>query len=116
MLTRLIPEKEQEADLEKLEKKIASAEFYYLSGHQDDDSSRLAGVQYSAAKTRLPGLMRHLVRDLGPSGIAVNAVAPGIIFSDRVRKLYELATTPLGARLQPSPVASKPRKWREEIG
>jgi NAD(P)-dependent dehydrogenase (short-subunit alcohol dehydrogenase family) len=52
-------------------------------------SGRLAGVQYSSAKAGLVGLTRHLARELGPYHIHVNAIAPGIIFSDRVRKLYE---------------------------
>lgn len=40
VVTRLIPEKLQESDLEKLEKNIDSAESHYLSGRQDERLSK----------------------------------------------------------------------------
>jgi NAD(P)-dependent dehydrogenase (short-subunit alcohol dehydrogenase family) len=78
-------------------------------------SGRLAGVQYSSAKAGLQGLTRHLARELGPHNITVNAIAPGIVFSDRVRNLYESKTkedqlkmlegTPLGRMGKPEEIA-----------
>ncbi|MBM4047348.1 MAG: 3-oxoacyl-[acyl-carrier-protein] reductase [Planctomycetes bacterium] len=44
-------------------------------------------ANYSAAKAGLLGLTKALARELAPSGITVNAIAPGIIETDMVAKL-----------------------------
>ena len=69
-------------------------------------ASNLSGVAYTAAKTGMVGLSRHLAKELGPFGIRVNTVAPGIVASERVAAKYEtfseteragiLARIPLG--------------------
>ncbi len=47
-------------------------------------ASHLSGLVYTAAKTGLAGMTRHLARELGPHGIRVNTVAPGPVRSERV--------------------------------
>lgn len=47
-------------------------------------ASNLSGVAYTAAKSGMVGLTRHLAKELGPFGIRINTVAPGIIASPRV--------------------------------
>jgi len=45
-----------------------------------------AGIHYSASKAGLLGLTRTLAKEGGPFGITANAIAPGIIETDPVRK------------------------------
>ena len=69
-------------------------------------------VAYSASKAALLGFTKALAKELGPSGITVNAVAPGVIRTDMLSEyggetLTELAEqTPLGRLGEPRDVAS----------
>lgn len=52
-------------------------------------ASNLSNAAYTAAKTGMVGLSRHIAKELGGYGIRVNTVAPGIIASERVAAKYE---------------------------
>ena len=73
---------------------------------------RAAGPNYSAAKAGVIGLSKSVARDLGPCGVNVNVVAPGIVETDMVRALPAdvrdrfLAEIVLGRIGQPEDVAA----------
>lgn len=58
-------------------------------------SGQTSGVAYPASKFAVNGLTLSLARELGPSGIRVNAVAPGITATDMVAALPEAMIEPL---------------------
>jgi NAD(P)-dependent dehydrogenase (short-subunit alcohol dehydrogenase family) len=68
---------------------------------------------YSVSKAGLLGLMRTLAKELGPSGIRVNAIAPGLVetrfaaalFQDRLAYERIMADVPLGRHGQPDDIA-----------
>ena len=68
-------------------------------------------VAYSAAKAGVIGLTKALAKELGPSGITVNCVAPGVIETDMNRLLTQedkdalAADTPLERLGTPDDVA-----------
>ncbi len=67
---------------------------------------------YSVSKAGVLGLMRALAKELGASGIRVNAVAPGLIetrfsaalFQDRAAYERIIGPTPLGRHGQPDDI------------
>jgi NAD(P)-dependent dehydrogenase (short-subunit alcohol dehydrogenase family) len=68
---------------------------------------------YSVSKAGLLGLMRVLARELGPQGVRVNALAPGLIetrfaaalFADTVSYQEWMRRVPLGRHGQPDDIA-----------
>jgi NAD(P)-dependent dehydrogenase (short-subunit alcohol dehydrogenase family) len=68
---------------------------------------------YSVSKAGLLGLMRALAKEVGPAGVRVNALAPGLIetrfsqalFDDRAAYERLLAHVPLGRHGQPADLA-----------
>ena len=71
-----------------------------------------AGVGYPASKFAVNGLTKSLARELGPAGIRVNAVAPGVTRTDMVANLPQeivqrvCAPIPLGRMGEPEEVAN----------
>lgn len=69
-------------------------------------------VHYSATKAAIRGMTKALAKELGPSGITVNCVEPGVIETDMLNSYSEetLATlaeeTPIGRLGKPSDVAN----------
>ena len=69
-------------------------------------------VAYSASKAAVIGLTKALAKELGPSGIRVNAVAPGVIATDMMKTITPEVMealrqdTPLERLGQPEDVAN----------
>lgn len=71
-----------------------------------------AGASYAAAKGAIESLTRTAALELGPKGVNVNAVAPGMVDSGMFRTVPEdyqqeqIARIPLGRPAQPEEVAA----------
>jgi len=53
----------------------------------------MTGPQYVSAKAGVSGLTRQLAKELGPYGINVNAIAPGLVLTERVKRMWEMRKT-----------------------
>ena len=53
-----------------------------------------SGIAYPASKFAVNGLTVSLARELGPKGIRVNAVAPGITETDMMNRAYDRTDSP----------------------
>ena len=68
-------------------------------------------VTYSTTKAAIVGFVRSLAKELGPSNVRVNAIAPGVIITDMVKDIAPeimeslREATPLGRFGQPEDVA-----------
>lgn len=51
--------------------------------------SSMAGPAYAAAKAAILGLTRSAAAEVGPRGIRVNAIAPGLVLTERLERLYD---------------------------
>lgn len=51
--------------------------------------SPVTGIAYATAKAAIGGLVRKLARELGADGVRVNAVAPGLFLTERVRGMFD---------------------------
>ena len=75
-------------------------------------SGQPSGFAYPASKFAVNGLTVSLARELGPKGIRVNAVAPGITETDMMKAVPEsviapmIARIPLGRLGQPEDIAN----------
>lgn len=72
-------------------------------------------VAYSAAKAAVIGLTRALAKELGPSGITVNCVSPGVISTEMNAHLDQEALAALAEETPLGPSAPR-RTWRRPSG
>jgi NAD(P)-dependent dehydrogenase (short-subunit alcohol dehydrogenase family) len=71
---------------------------------------------YCASKAALEVLIRSLARELGPRGIRVNAVAPGLVATDMSRALWEGEQAAAEAELLPLGRLGRPDDIAGAIG
>ena len=98
--------------------RIVNLSSFTSKGTFGDLTTTGARIPYAAAKSGIIGLTYQLAKDLGPNGIYVNAVMPGLIVTEpgaRVRERYDVLneemqrnmdqSIPLGRAGRPDEVA-----------
>jgi len=51
--------------------------------------SPVTGLPYATSKAAVGGLTRRLAREVGPQGIRVNAIAPGLFLTGRLQGMFD---------------------------
>jgi 3-oxoacyl-[acyl-carrier protein] reductase len=97
-------------------KATGSASIVNVSSKAGRHRTDMAACDYVAAKAGLIGFTRQLAQELGPCGIRVNCVAPGITVTARVEKRWDqrpervraqvIAGIPLGRFALPEEIAA----------
>jgi NAD(P)-dependent dehydrogenase (short-subunit alcohol dehydrogenase family) len=72
-------------------------------------------AHYSAGKAALEVTVRHLARELGPRGIRVNALAPGLVRTEMSQTLWEGDTGPSEAALLPLQRLGEPEDFAAAV-
>ena len=71
-----------------LMKKAGSGRIVNLSSITARAGGQLTPVQYVSAKGAIISFTRHVAQELGPFGINVNAVAPGLVLTPRLEGMW----------------------------
>ena len=78
---------------------FATAKRFLEEGAKVIVSGQAAGVAYPTSKFAVNGMTISLARELGPRGIRVNAVAPGITETDMMKAVPKEVIDPLIAQI-----------------
>jgi NAD(P)-dependent dehydrogenase (short-subunit alcohol dehydrogenase family) len=91
---------------------VAGGSIVVISSTAGFDHSPIGGPHYTVSKWGINGLVRHLAEDLGPLGIRINSVCPGLVDNPMGRAFlsetdYEacFADIPLGRAATPDEIA-----------
>lgn len=72
-----------------LMKKAGYGRIVNISSMAGRTAFRTTGLHYVSAKAAVVGFTRRLAVEVATSGITVNAVAPGVVFTPRIAELYK---------------------------